>query len=1221
MQTKSATKLSRHALITISGIILWSAIITPAFALSSEDRIQVTQSAGVNVRQSAGGTAYANGQSYGALGVITGSSQNAPINGTGTVYTWWYVDFDSGQDGWVATTGFSAVAPVAPTQVAPGNSSSPGLQISTLTLTISWNAALGANGYGVYVEDVGTSALVYNVDAVGNVTSVTLPSGTLVAGHNYVWNMRSSDSAGYTYCTTHYYFYTQAAAPTISSVSPNPATGSNSGQTLTINGSGFVSGAQVNLAWPTVGNIPAGNATLSATFVSSSQLQVSATLGNDPETWTAQVINPGSITSSTYNFAMQAPFPVITSLSPSSATAGGSAFTLTVNGTTFDQSSVIYWNGTALTTSHTVSSGLTTAISATVPASDIASAGSATVTVYTPSPGGGTSSGVTFGIGGGTPTITSVSPNPATGSNSGQTLTINGSGFVSGAQVNLAWPTVGNISAGNVTKSATFVSSLQLQVTATLGNDPETWTAQVINPGNVTSSTFNFSEQAPFPVITSLSPSSATAGGSSFTLTVNGTTFDQSSVIYWNGTALTTSHTISGGLTTAISATVPASDIASSGSATVTVYTPSPGGGTSSAMSFTIGSGGGGGSQILGIDVSTAINWPAATGIQFAYLKATESSSAYYPNPNFTANASGAIGQHIAVGAYHFATPLFSPNFYQAGYDHQDTAQDEALNFVATAQNVIGSGYLPPALDVEPQVVAWNASGTIPTMWVDPLSGVSCSGSTWDPTHHPLPSQPAMGAAALAQWIEDWVSDEEQLTHIAPIVYCDRTYATALSPYLNGTVQLWIADWTNPAGSPAAPAGWSWLFDQYSSTGSAAGKSPIDLDIFNGDSTAFNTLLNGTSGDTTPPTISITSPTTGSTYLTGSSTVSLSGTAGDNIGVVNVIWSDAQTGGAGSASGTTSWSVNNISLASGANTITVTAYDAAGNHSAATLTVTYTPSDTIPPTVSISSPTSGQAFTTSPVSVSGTATDPGTPSSGVSQVQVQVNSTSGTWLTASGTTSWSASASLNSGANTIYVRSQDGAGNYSTTASVNVTYNSSGGGGGGGGGDTTPPTLSITSPLNGATVTSASLPVSGTATDDGNGNDGISSVTVNGVAVNGDTASGIGIASWNTTIALYSGANIITVIATDGVGNTTQQQTSITYNPPRPVFGSLSLSGGQLQTILSGLSAQETVVFYVSTDLKNWTPVKTIVASGSTYIFTYPINPATQGQYFRASVQ
>jgi hypothetical protein len=95
--------------------------------------------------------------------------------------------------------------------------------------------------------------------------------------------------------------------------------------------------------------------------------------------------------------------------------------------------------------------------------------------------------------------------------------------------------------------------------------------------------------------------------------------------------------------------------------------------------------------------------------------------------------------------------------------------------------------------------------------------------------------------------------------------------------------------------------------------------------------------------------------------------------------------------------------------------------------------------DTTPPTVSIGSPTNGQPFTVSTIAVSGTANDPGSPSTGVILVQAQVNGTGGTWQPASGTTNWSVSVSLSLGTNTVYVRSLDGAGNYSTVASVNVT--------------------------------------------------------------------------------------------------------------------------------------------------------------------------------------
>jgi hypothetical protein len=73
--------------------------------------------------------------------------------------------------------------------------------------------------------------------------------------------------------------------------------------------------------------------------------------------------------------------------------------------------------------------------------------------------------------------------------------------------------------------------------------------------------------------------------------------------------------------------------------------------------------------------------------------------------------------------------------------------------------------------------------------------------------------------------------------------------------------------------------------------------------------------------------------------------------------------------------------------------------------------------------------------------------------------------------------------------------------------------------------------------------------------------------------------------------------------------------------PSQPIFGDLTLSGGTLQTTLSGLSAEETVVIYSSTDLKVWTPIQTNIVTGSTLILTNTINPAVRSQFFRAVVQ
>ena len=92
------------------------------------------------------------------------------------------------------------------------------------------------------------------------------------------------------------------------------------------------------------------------------------------------------------------------------------------------------------------------------------------------------------------------------------------------------------------------------------------------------------SVQNPVPTITSISPTSTFSGSSDFTLTVNGTNFVSASTVAWNGSSLTTTY-VSGSQLTAI---VPAANIVTPGTFSITVVNPAPGGGTSNTMTFTV---------------------------------------------------------------------------------------------------------------------------------------------------------------------------------------------------------------------------------------------------------------------------------------------------------------------------------------------------------------------------------------------------------------------------------------------------------------------------------------------------------------------------------------------------------------------------------------------------------------------------------------------------------
>ena len=116
---------------------------------------------------------------------------------------------------------------------------------------------------------------------------------------------------------------------------------------------------------------------LSTTYVSSTQLtalvpaSLIATAGMNPiimetPSYTSEINGPGVTV-----------IPVISSLSPPNKTAGGPAFTLTVNGNGFASGAAVDWNGSPLSTTYVSATQLTAA----VPASLIANAGTATVTV------------------------------------------------------------------------------------------------------------------------------------------------------------------------------------------------------------------------------------------------------------------------------------------------------------------------------------------------------------------------------------------------------------------------------------------------------------------------------------------------------------------------------------------------------------------------------------------------------------------------------------------------------------------------------------------------------------------------------------------------------------------------------------------------------------------------------------------------------------------------
>jgi len=359
--------------------------------------------------------------------------------------------------------------------------------------------------------------------------------------------------------------------PTITSLSPTGVVAGGAAFTLTVNGTNFVSTSVVKFN---------GNAK-TTTFVSATQLTAAILATDIATSGTANVTvtnaAPGGGTTANFVFNISSapnPVPTLASISPTSATAGGAAFTLTLTGTNFVASSVVNFNGAAKTT--TVVSG--TQLTAAITATDIATAGSFPVTVTNPAPGGGTTAFINFTVNNPVPAITTLSPAGGIVGGAGFTLTVNGTGFVNGSTVQYS----------GSARTTTFVSATQVTAAITaadiaaVGAFPVTVTNPT--PGGGTSAAVNFNVTNPPPTITTLSPSSATAGGAAFTLTVNGTAFVAGATVNFNGGAATTAFVSSTQLTAAITA----AQIATGGTVNVTVTNPAPGGGTSGAATFTI---------------------------------------------------------------------------------------------------------------------------------------------------------------------------------------------------------------------------------------------------------------------------------------------------------------------------------------------------------------------------------------------------------------------------------------------------------------------------------------------------------------------------------------------------------------------------------------------------------------------------------------------------------
>lgn len=199
---------------------------------------------------------------------------------------------------------------------------------------------------------------------------------------------------------------------------------------------------------------------------------------------------------------------------------------------------------------------------------------------------------------------------------------------------------------------------------------------------------------------------------------------------------------------------------------------------------------------IHGIDVSKyqdMIAWEEVQAMKvkeiqlgFAFIKATEGIG--NTDPHFNRNWKKSKSNGIIRGAYHF---------FIASKD----GRMQAENFIKKVE--LEPGDLPPVLDVEQ------------------LNGVT--------------------VAQLKKEIKEWLEVAENYYRVKPIIYTNvdfykRNLGSEFDQY-----PLWVAHYYQP-NQPRIDRGW--LFWQHSDEGRVNGiTSPVDFNVFNGDSLEFKNLL------------------------------------------------------------------------------------------------------------------------------------------------------------------------------------------------------------------------------------------------------------------------------------------------------------------------------------------------------------------------------------------
>jgi hypothetical protein len=371
-----------------------------------------------------------------------------------------------------------------------------------------------------------------------------------------------------------------APNPTVTAITPNFTTQGDGAATFTLTGTNFRDGGSVTLG--------AGITVTSPTRLSDTSFRVTlataidAALGLRDVTYAQPAIGGGAAATLTSGFRVNAPTPVVTSVSPATIQQGKSNVTLTVTGNHFRTGGALTISGTGLTL------GATTVVSATqatvsVTAASNASVGARSVTFTQPAVGGsaaGTGTNL-LTIHYPDPTVTAVAPTIVEQGTSG-TFTLTGTNFRAGGTVTTTGTGV-TLSSPAWVSDTSFTVAYTAAANAALTSRDLTYTQPADGGAASATKTAAYLVMPPAPTLTSIAPATFAPGSVRVSTRLTGTNYNSGTAVSVSGAGVTVHSTAFVSTTTLDVVLSVASDTAP-GLRSVTI-TPATGGGPARTFS------------------------------------------------------------------------------------------------------------------------------------------------------------------------------------------------------------------------------------------------------------------------------------------------------------------------------------------------------------------------------------------------------------------------------------------------------------------------------------------------------------------------------------------------------------------------------------------------------------------------------------------------------------